>query len=135
MRLRRYADALSDWNNALELDDGSASTSLRLGRADCLARLGRVGTATAAAEEVAATGGVTADSLYGCARVYAVASATPGNTDADRHAARAVELIRVALTKTDRDVIQFQTNADLAPLRNRNDYADLLWHLADSPPK
>ena len=67
----------------------------------------------------------------GCA--IALASAVAGNPAADTHAARAVELLRRAITKGYADVPHLLADPDLAPLRGRADYADLLWDLADRP--
>jgi hypothetical protein len=81
-----------------------------------------------------------AASLYTAACMWAVAAGigarttgddiTPlGNDDTDRAMAR----LRQALCAGYRDMSQLHTDPDLAPLRNRADYADLLWDIADMP--
>ncbi|HEX4591734.1 MAG TPA: hypothetical protein VH120_17485, partial [Gemmataceae bacterium] len=46
----------------------------------------------------------------------------------------AMAMLRQAVAAGYRDIPRLLADADLAPLRNRADYADLLWDLADSPP-
>jgi tetratricopeptide (TPR) repeat protein len=132
-KLRRFAEALPDWDKALDLDDGSARDVLRLGRADCLARLGRTGDAVPIVEEMATYKGATVNTLYDCACVFAVASAAPKSAAADRHADRAVKLLRQAADRGYRDVPHLLADPDLEPLRKRADYAALLWDIADMP--
>jgi hypothetical protein len=57
------------------------------------------------------------------------------NLAADRYAAHAVELLRQAIAKGFADIphLLADADADLAPLRGRADYADLLWDIADMP--
>jgi serine/threonine-protein kinase len=131
-RLADHAAAVADWDRAIELDDGRNRDDLRLQRAACLVRAGEVARAAAAAEELAAAGGATADMLYNCACVLALAAArdTPA---ADRHAPRAVALLRQAVVKGYEDMAHLLKDPDLGALRNRSDFADLLWDLADSP--
>jgi hypothetical protein len=49
------------------------------------------------------------------------------------HATRSVELLLRAITKGYTDIPQLLADPDLAPLRGRADFADLLWDLADTP--
>ena len=51
------------------------------------------------------------------------------------HAARAVALLRRAIVKDYADIPHLLADADLAPLRRRADYAELLWDVADTPAK
>jgi eukaryotic-like serine/threonine-protein kinase len=134
VELQRSAEALGDWDRALEFDDGSARTDLRLDRAACLARLGRFAAAVPVAEELAVAQAA-ANHLYACARVLSLSSAVRDNPAAAAHAARAVRLLRQAVAKGYADIPNLLTDADLVPLRPRADYADLLWDLADTPAK
>jgi len=47
--------------------------------------------------------------------------------------ARAVDMLCRAIAKGYTDIPHLLADADLAPLRGRADYADLLWDLADMP--
>jgi serine/threonine-protein kinase len=130
MRLTRYDAALPDWERAIKLEDGSDRVVLRLGRAECLARLGRADDAATAAGELAHEPSADGNPLYNCACFLALAAAGPG---ADANAIRAVELLRRAVAKGDCDIPELLADDDLAPLRSRFDYAALLWDLAHAP--
>jgi serine/threonine-protein kinase len=133
--LKRYAEALSDWERALEFDDGSYRSELRVCRAGTLIHLARTAEAVREAGDLAADKKNDAETVYACAGVFALAFAAPKNADADHHAARAVELLRQAVAKGYSDFPHMLTDPDLAPLRGRADYADLLWDLADMSAK
>jgi hypothetical protein len=107
----------------------------RLVIADSLARAGEHVQATAEAEALAAAADATADTLYKSACVLAVASAVAKDDAAlpSRYAARAVAVLRQAFAKGFRNVADMLRDSDLAPLRRRADYFDLLWDLADMP--
>jgi hypothetical protein len=53
--------------------------------------------------------------------------------DSDRAAGRAVATLHRAAAAGFRDVAHLLADADLAPLRRRADYAELLWDIADTP--
>jgi hypothetical protein len=117
----------------MKLDNGSARLRMRAGRAVCLAQSARAADAVREATEVATNAASTASDAYDCACAASVASAAPKNTAADAHAALAVELLRQAVAKGYADIPHLLADADLAPLRSRPDYADLLWDLAYMP--
>jgi serine/threonine protein kinase/tetratricopeptide (TPR) repeat protein len=131
MRLKRFAEALLDLEAALKFDDGSYRLAIRAGRAICQARLGRTADAVREAGEVAADPAATADTLYDCVGAMSLASAAADNPAADAHAGRAVELLRQSIVKGYRDIPHLLADTDLAPLRGRADFAELLWELAD----
>jgi tetratricopeptide (TPR) repeat protein len=137
MQLGRFAEAVRDWDRALEYDDGSSRTAIGLGRATAQARGGDLMNAVAGANALASDPAASAETLSNTARVFAVASAaaTDDAAQADRCAARAVELLRQAVAKGYAEVANLRQDADLAPLRRRADYAALLWDLADTPLK
>jgi hypothetical protein len=130
--LKKNAEALSDWDEALKFDDGSARLDIRSGRADSLARLGRSVDAVREAAEVAADPAADAGTLYDCGRTVSLASGARDNPT-DAHAAHAVILLRQAIAKGYAYIRHLLADADLAPLHSRADYADLLWDLADTP--
>ena len=66
----------------------------------------------------------------------AVTAQTPGPEAArlaDAEADRAMAWLHKAIAAGYRDFRHLLADADLAPLRRRADYADLLWDLADTP--
>jgi len=128
--LGRHNEALSDWDRAIEYDDGSSRGPRLLGRAGCLARTGQ---AAKAVDEVDAAlpqlkG---ADDVLDAARVYAVAASNNYAPTADRYGARAVVLLRQAIDRGYSDLAHFRKDPDLDPVRSRPDYIDLLWDLAE----
>src|SRR5262249_50904304 len=127
-------EGLADVDRALRLDDGSARTALRLGRADALARAGEAAKALAAADELAAAEDLTAVQRYDLACAYALAAATLPPADADRAAAPALKVLRMAFANGFRDVAHMLKDSDLDSLRHRDDYFALIWELADGPP-
>jgi serine/threonine protein kinase/tetratricopeptide (TPR) repeat protein len=134
VRLNRSTEALADFDRALEQNDGSGRTSLRLERTLALARAGEAEKTLAAADELAAAGKLTAGQDYDLACAYALVAAKLQPADADRAAARAVDLLCQAFATGYRDVAHMLKDSDLDSLRRRDDYADLLWDLADRPP-
>jgi serine/threonine-protein kinase len=133
VRLRKFAHALPDWDAALRFDDGSLRLAVRIGRADCLARLGRAADAVREAGETADDAVATFAVVYDCACAVSVASDVRKSPEADTHAARAVVLLRQAIAKGYSDIPHMLADSDFAPLRKRAAYADLLWGIADAP--
>jgi tetratricopeptide (TPR) repeat protein len=132
--LRRHAEAVQDWERALELDDGQNRSVLHLGRTISQAHLsGDHRPCLAEAEGLARdTDGRT---LEGLARLCALASVAvaegkpktvPASEFEEQYAARAVALLRQAAGKGHRDRLYLMEGADLAPLRSRADFQQLL---------
>jgi serine/threonine protein kinase/Flp pilus assembly protein TadD len=124
-RLHRHAEAAQDWERALEFDDGQHRPVLRLGRAIAQAHAsGDHGKALVEADSLAKdSDGPTLEAL---ARLCALASAAGG----EPYAARAVGLLRQALSKGYCDTAYLKDGADLAPLRSRKDFQTLLAEAA-----
>jgi tetratricopeptide (TPR) repeat protein len=129
--LARHAEAAQDWGRAADLDEGPARTSFRLRRATSLAHAGDHAQAVAEANALAGDKDANVNTLYDLARVCALSSAAVKNDArlADRHAARAVELLRQAVAKGYRDVEHVKKDTDLGPLRGRDDFKQLLQEL------
>jgi tetratricopeptide (TPR) repeat protein len=135
-KLGRHADAVKDWDRALELNALQVDEpGLRSGRARTLARAGEHARAVAEANALAEAKDVTGDTLYDLTCVCAIAAAgakdaqTPG-ADARRlaegYAARAVELLRRALAKGFQGAARVNKDKDLDALRERADFKELL---------
>ncbi len=117
----------------------------QLGRAGALARLGDHSRAAGEADDVAQAKDVPADTLYDLACVYALSSAAAGKDTslsqadrdrlAERHAARAVELLTKSLAAgyfKERARVEFlKKDTDLDPLRARADFQGFLRTLAE----
>ncbi|MFO0811462.1 MAG: serine/threonine-protein kinase [Gemmataceae bacterium] len=100
---------------------------------DVLVKAGKAAEAVAAVGQVADAPGTSEAQLYDCACIFSLASAVPTDASA-AHAARAVQLLRRAVAGGYRNVPHMLKDADLDPLRGRDDYAALLWDLADGLP-
>jgi hypothetical protein len=88
----------------------------------------------AAAERLAASNDATGDDLYNAAVAFASAATHPDAATAEKHAAHAAAVLRQAFARGFHDVPRMLNDADLAPLRNRTDYINLMWDVADGPP-
>ncbi len=98
-------------------------------------RAGEVERAVAEVAELRQMTGWTADQWYDLACVYSVASTKDaGQTRA--HGDRAVELLRKAVAAGWSDAAHMKEDADLDPLRGRDDFRKLLAELEKKfPPK
>jgi serine/threonine-protein kinase len=126
-RLGRHAEALPDWDRALDKDMGPVPDQFRLQRALTLARLKEHKRAVAEAKAVTEAKDVPADLLHDAASVYAVSSAAVlGDPKLhEEYAARAVELLRWSIAMGLADVEQKLKNPDLDPVRARADFQKL----------
>jgi serine/threonine protein kinase/tetratricopeptide (TPR) repeat protein len=120
-RLGRHAEAVPDWQRAQEMDSGPDRPVFTFGLAVSQALgSGDHAAAFAAAETLAKDGD--APTLEAFARLCARVSGASG----EQYAARAVELLRQALARGYHDTLYLQEGADLAPLRGRQDFQQLL---------
>jgi tetratricopeptide (TPR) repeat protein len=139
-KLARHADAVKDWDRVLALNAEPAQEPLiRRGRAQCLARAGEHAQAVAEANALTEAKDVTGDTLYGVARVYALAAAKvtgdPRPRLADAYAARAVELLRQAVAKGYKNAAHLKQDKDLDALRGRQDFTELVAKLGAAKEK
>jgi tetratricopeptide (TPR) repeat protein len=123
-RLGHHADAVQYWKQAMELDDGSQRVVLQLGRAISQAQ-GSGNHDQALAEAESRAKGADVWTLEGLARLCALASEGNG----ERYAVQAVKLLRQAVREGYRDTLYLKEGADLAPLRQRDDFKKLLADL------
>ena len=128
--LGRHAEALKDYDKALEFDDGQFRLVLRVERALTLVRLKEYARAMTEADAVAEARDANAAVTYDAACVFALCAGFAKEADqAERHAARAVALLKRAVARGFKDVAHLKKDADLAALRARNDFQNLLKEL------
>jgi serine/threonine protein kinase/Flp pilus assembly protein TadD len=125
MRLGRFAEALADWDRAVELDEAPQRPPDLLMRAVCLARLDPT-RAVAEVEQLVQREKPTAAMLYDVACVYSLAASGEKDSRRERYAARAVEVLRQAQAggffgEPDR-VAHLKKDPDLDPIRGREDF-------------
>src|SRR5262249_45322449 len=134
-QLGRHAEAVQDWDRALELDEGPNRPTFRLSRAVNLAQLGQDQQATTEVEAVLQAGPPTADRLYDAACVFALSAGKAGDPAVqERYAARAVALLRDAVAKGYNKVAHLKKDSDLDALRQRADFQQLLADLEAKKP-
>ncbi len=139
--LKRFGEAIKEWNRVVELERGQRAET-RLKRAEVLARASDHLRAMEEVEFLAGLPGAPAAALYDLARVAALASAaarTDGKLDglaqasqADRHAARAITLLREAQAAGFKDNDRLKKDPDLEALRSHKDFLKLLTELGTS---
>jgi tetratricopeptide (TPR) repeat protein len=129
--LGRYGEAVHDLDLAIELDEGPSRPFYQLHRAICLARAGEHAKAAAEANALSAIEPHTAGSSYNLACVFSLCSA--GVDDDARqqmqYAGRAMELLKKALAAGFTDAAHLKQDTDLAALRDRTDFQQLVTEL------
>jgi tetratricopeptide (TPR) repeat protein len=125
--LKRFPDALADWDRALELAPPTVRLRVQLGRARTRAQAGEA--AEAVADAVAQTRDAATPSARCCdaADVCALASAAaPEAEQREAYAGQALALLRRAQAagffKDPAKVAHLKQDTDLAPLRPRDDF-------------
>jgi tetratricopeptide (TPR) repeat protein len=143
--LGRPAEADAHHRQALAIREELAAQSPNAGASQftlamSLAAVGDHARATAKVEELTRGDNISGGSFYNAACVYTLSSAAVKDDDRrqESYAAQAVALLRRAQAagyfKNVSNVELLKTDSDLDALRRRNDFADLLWDLADLPP-
>jgi serine/threonine protein kinase len=131
--LKRHAEAVADWDKAVELSLRQEQASLRLSRVLSRVRAGQVGPALREVEELA--NDADADTLYNAACAYSLASAAAPEQK-DSYTRRALELLRQSVAKGYKDVKKIKQDEDLNNLRGRDDFRKLVAEIdKPSPPQ
>jgi tetratricopeptide (TPR) repeat protein len=131
--LKRHAEAVADWDRAVEFSPRQERAFVRLDRVFSRVRAGQVGPALREVEELAKD--ADGNTLYNAACVYALASATAPQQK-DKYARRALELLHQAVAKGYKDVKNIKQDEDLNSLRGRDDFRKLLAEMdKPSPPR
>jgi serine/threonine-protein kinase len=139
----KYAEAVADWDRALQLDDGSSELLLRAGRALSLARLRDHVRAAADADAVTRSEGTPSGIVHVAAAAYALCVGVVKDDPVlrERYASRAVYLLRLAHEAGHfRDPgrrARLKKDPDFDSLRQRADFRLLLAEITsqpDSPP-
>jgi tetratricopeptide (TPR) repeat protein len=126
--LAKYDEALSDWDQAIQLSQPSMQLLFRAGRASTRLKAGQVAEALAEAAELTKSSKWDAGQWYDFARVYAVASGKLADKKAE-YADRAIELLTLACAAGYKDASHMKQDTDLYPLRNREDFKKLMGEL------
>ena len=122
-RLRRFADADRDWDRALAFADSADRSGVDLDHAAELNKAGMPDRAVGILTKLADAPATTANDLYNAACVCAAAGSN--------HGGRAVALLRQSIGRGFDNMSQLLTDPDLAPLHGRDDFAILVWDVAE----
>jgi serine/threonine protein kinase len=130
-RLGRHQEAVSAWDRAIELGEGTKQTQYRLSRAFACVRAGQHAEAIAEANALAEEKEATREILYGTACVHALVNAALKDQAElrERYAARAVSLVRRAAKLGSISADHVKKEVDFESLRDRPDFQELLRDL------
>ncbi len=126
--LTRHAEAIKDWDRVIELSSPVEQGSMRAGRAISRLQAGQVVEAVAEVAELTKREGWPAEQWYDFAGVYSVASGKIAERKQE-YADRAMDLLRRAVKAGYKDGAHMAKDADLDPLRDRDDFKMLLAEL------
>jgi tetratricopeptide (TPR) repeat protein len=127
-RLRKYAEALKDWDKAIELSPKAKEPEFRAARATTRIQAGQMAEAVAEVAELTKLSNWNAAQSYDFACVYAVASSNVADTKQE-YAERAVQLLHQAVKAGYTDAAHMQEDSDLDSLRGRDDFKKLMHEL------
>ena len=133
-QLNRHADAVKDWDRAVDLSPPEQKARSRAERSWAMVRAGRTAEALAEADELTRSDEWTANQLYDFACLYSLAIAKD-EPNREKHATRAVELLRRSVAKGWSDAAHLETDSDLEPLRSRDDFKAVVANARKPRPK
>jgi serine/threonine protein kinase len=127
--LEKHAEAVKDWNRAIELSLPREQPVLRARRANSRVRLGRIASAVAEVAELTKALAWPAGQWYDFACIYAVAAGKDAGKKKE-YADRAMELLQRAVKAGYKDAAHMAKDKDLDVLRQREDFKKLMEALA-----
>jgi serine/threonine protein kinase/Flp pilus assembly protein TadD len=132
--LKRAAEALADWDRAVELAPPGERLAVQLGRAQAFARAGKVAEAVADAEVLTRDAATPSARCCEAACVFSLASAAAQEVgQREAYAGQALALLRRAQAAgffLDRAKVErLQRDTDLEPLRSRGDFQGFVAEL------
>ena len=135
--LKRYSEAVEDWDRVIPLSQPRVQHGNRLSRAEAQIRAGQVEAALKEADELSDLDGSrwAAIGRYRIAALYAYASGLPESPP--RCADRAMELLKRAIDtgfKTPENITKMADDHDLDPLRERDDFRSLMKSIGAPEP-
>ncbi len=126
--LKKHAEALKDWDQAVELTAEAEQPSYRAGRATSRLHAGETAEAVAEVAELTKASNWSAEEWYGFAGVFAVASTKVADRRQE-YAERTMELLRQAVRAGYKDAAGLAGNPSFDPLRQREDFKKMLAEL------
>ncbi len=123
-----YAEAVKDWDKAIELSTPAEQPNLRAGRVTSRLYAGQHAEAIAEAAELTKSPIWDAGQWYNFAIAYAVVSSKVFDNKQE-YADRALELLQQAVKAGYKDAAHMKKDTDLDPLRDRDEFKKLLAEL------
>lgn len=129
-QLHQHKEALDDWDETIALSPPEQQPGLRVNRVLTKRCAGQTAEALAETDDLLKLPGWKPDDLLTFAAIHAYASENlPGLKT--RHATTAVQLLRRAIEAGFKDAARLKTDPELAPLRDRDDFKQLLQQIAN----
>lgn len=116
-QLKRYAEAVRDWNKAVEFASPAGVAEARLRRAKSLVHAGDIQRATGETEALIGLEKATAKDKYDCAAIFALA-AGDGGSEREKLESRAIEILNAAIAAGFRDIAKLKADKDFEAIRN-----------------
>jgi serine/threonine protein kinase/tetratricopeptide (TPR) repeat protein len=126
--LAKHAEAVKDWDRAIELSPSTEQLGLRARRVMSQVQAGQVTEAVVEVAELTKLSNWNAGQWYDFACVYAVASGKVADKKQE-YADRAMELLQKAVKSGYKDAARMKKDPDLDFLREREDFKKLLAEL------
>ncbi|SRR5258708_2121744 len=130
--LTKHAEAVKDWDRAIELSPLGEQPAYRASRATSRLQAGLVAEALAEIDELTKSSNWNFAQLYDFACVYAVASGKIADKKQE-YADRAMALLHKAVKAGYKDAAHMAKDTDLDALRGREDFKKLMESLGNSP--
>jgi eukaryotic-like serine/threonine-protein kinase len=127
-RLMKHAEALQDWDRAIELSNPAQRLILRASRATSWIVGGKVAEAVAEVAELTKSSNWNEGQWYDFACAYSIASGKMADKK-QAYADRAMELLQMAVKSGFTHVAHMKKDTDLDPLREREDFKKLIAEL------
>jgi len=124
-KLKKHAEALKDWDKAVELSSAAEQPEYRAERATSRLHAGQASQAVADVVELTKASNWSGERWYNFACFYAAASRKVADQKS-AYAARSLELLRKAVSAGYKDAGHAATDPELEPLRQRDDFKKLL---------
>jgi tetratricopeptide (TPR) repeat protein len=131
-RLRKFSEAIQDWDKAIALSPVEEQSGHRAARATSRLQAGQVAEAVAEVAELAKSTNWNSGQWYDFACVYAVASGNSADKKQE-YADRAMDLLQKAVKAGWRDAVHMGKDTDLDAIRGREDFKKLIEELAAKP--
>jgi tetratricopeptide (TPR) repeat protein len=126
--LRKFSEAVADWDKAIELSSPVEKGMMRAARANSRVQAGQVAEAIAEVAELTMSEGWPATEWYNFACVYSVANGKIADKKQE-YADRAMELLHKAVQAGWKDAAHMAKDSDLDSLRDREDFKKLMGEL------